>query len=60
MKNKTSLFVLVVEILAIVLLHTMKANADNPTNNSAKEIPKAKAELASSELEHTIFFSSLR
>jgi len=60
MKNKTSLFVLVAEILVIVLLHTVKANADSPANNSAKEIPPVKAELASRQLKHSILLSSLK
>ena len=45
MKNRTSLFVLAVEILAIVVLHTMRASANDPSNISAKEVPPVKAEI---------------
>jgi hypothetical protein len=60
MKNRTSLFVLAVEILAIVLLHTMKASADNPSNISAKEVPPVKSEIARKEMNHSIFLSTLK
>ena len=58
MKNSTSLFVLAVEILTIILLHTMKANAD--ANNSSKETRPARTELASKETRQSIFLSTLR
>ena len=58
MKNRTSLFVLAVEILTIILLHTMKANAD--ANNSTKEIPPVKVELAAKDLKQPIFLSTLK
>jgi hypothetical protein len=60
MKNRTSLFVLAVEILAIVLLHTMKASADDPSNITAKEIPPVKAELATKQPQPHILLSTLK
>ena len=53
MKNRTSLFVLAVEILAIVVLHTLRASANDPSNISAKEVPPVKAELAKKESKQT-------
>jgi hypothetical protein len=63
MKNRTSLFVLAVEILAIVLLHTLKASANDPSNISAKEIPPVKADVASKDsrdLRHHFLLTALK
>jgi hypothetical protein len=49
MKNRTSLFVLALEIVAIVVLHTMRASVNDPSNISAKEVPPVKADLAKKE-----------
>jgi hypothetical protein len=49
-----------VEILAIVLLHTMKASADDPSNITAKEIPPVKAELATKQPQPHILLSTLK
>ena len=61
MKNRTSLFVLAVEILAIVLLHTMKASADAPPDLSAKQEPAPlKTELATKEQKHHLLLTTLK
>jgi hypothetical protein len=62
MKSRTSLFILAVEILAIVVLHTMRASSNNPSNISAKEVPPVKAELAHKESQqqnHHFLLSSM-
>jgi len=53
MKNRTSLFVLAVEILAIVVLHTLRASANDPSNISAKEVPPIKAEMVLNYSNHS-------
>jgi hypothetical protein len=61
MKNRTSLFVLAVEILAIVLLHTMKAKGDDLSNIlPAKENPPAKAELAQKDQKSHLLLTTLK
>lgn len=60
MKNRTSLFVLAVEILAIVLLHTMKASAEDPANITAEQVPPIKAELAKKDQKTHILLSTLK
>ena len=61
MKNRTSLFVLAVEILAIVFLHAMRSNAETPSNTIAKEMtPPAKTELVAKEQNHHILLTTLK
>jgi hypothetical protein len=60
MKNRTSLFVLAVEILAIIVLHAMKANADNPAN-MAKELTRPpKTEMTTQDNSQHLFLSTLK
>lgn len=62
MKNRTSLFVLAVEILAIIVLHSLRASTNDPSNISAKEVPPVKAELAkkeAKEINHHFLLSSM-
>jgi len=60
MKNRTSLFVLAVEILAIIVLHTMKASADN-TASMAKELTHPpKTELVTQDNSPHLLFSTLK
>ena len=62
MKNRTSLFVLAVEILAIVVLHAMKSNADGgATTTMAKELTiPAKTELVTKDKSPHLFLSTLK
>jgi len=61
MKNRTSLFVLAVEILAIVLLHAMRANEDTPSATIAKEMtPPTKTELVTKEQNHNMLLTTLK
>ena len=60
MKNRTSLFVLAVEILAIIVLHAMKSNADN-ANNMAKELTRpAKTEMTTQDKSPNILLTTLK
>jgi len=59
MKNRTSLFVLAVEILAIIVLHAMKASADNP--NMAKELTHPpKTELVAQDNRTHLLLSTIK
>ena len=63
MKNRTSLFVLAVEILAIIVLHTMRANGDADTakNTMAKELTRpSKTELAAQDKSPHLLLSTLK
>ena len=61
MKNRTSLFVLAVEILAIIVLHAAKANADTASNTMAKELTRpTKNELATKDKNPQLLLSTLK
>ncbi len=60
MKNRTSLFVLAVEILAIIVLHAMKSNADNPANMAKEMTRPAKIELAAQDKSPHLLLTTLK
>jgi len=60
MKNRTSLFVLAVEILAIIVLHAMKASADSPAI-TAKELTRPpKTEMVTQDNSTHLLLSTLK
>jgi hypothetical protein len=60
MKNRTSLFVLAVEILAIIVLHTMRASNDNAATMAKELTQPAKTELATQEKNPHLLLSTLK
>jgi hypothetical protein len=60
MKNKTTLLVLVAEIIAIVVLHTARSGNSRPENDRSANMQSGSSQFPVAEEKHPVSYTSLK